>query len=86
MWMVERDWEEDGRQTMGVIHVDSIIRGAHLIPVYGEEFVPRHINFSNSLDYYAAYYVNNHLVHLWAQNSLLNFLKSCIHKCYYWCG
>ena len=63
MWMVERDWEEDGTQTMGVIHVDSIVRGAHLIPVFGEEFVPRHINFSNSLDYYAAYYVNKFADH-----------------------
>ena len=63
MWMVERDWEEDGTQTMGVIHVDSIVRGAHFIPVYGEEFVPRHINFSNSLDYYAAYYVNKFADH-----------------------
>jgi hypothetical protein len=27
---------------MGVIHVDSIVHGAHLIPVYGEEFVHPH--------------------------------------------
>jgi len=63
MWMVERDWEEDGTQSMGVIHVDSIVRGAHLIPVYGEDFVPRHITFSNSLDYYSAYYVSKFADH-----------------------
>ena len=61
--MVEHDWEEDGTQSMGVIHVDSIICGAHLIPVYGKEFVPHHIKFSNSLYYYAAYYVNKFADH-----------------------
>ena len=63
MWMVECDWEEDGTQSMGVIHVDSIVHGAHLIPVYGEDFVPHHITFSNSLDYYSAYYVSKFADH-----------------------
>jgi hypothetical protein len=48
---------------MGVIHVDSIVRGAHLIPVYGEDFVPRHITISNSLDYYSAYHVSKFADH-----------------------
>ncbi|KAF8958618.1 hypothetical protein BDZ97DRAFT_1841060 [Flammula alnicola] len=63
MWMVERDWEEDGTQSMGVIHVDSIVRGAHLIPVYGDEFLPPYISYSNSLDHYAAYYVSKYADH-----------------------
>ncbi|KAF8808511.1 hypothetical protein BYT27DRAFT_7222876 [Phlegmacium glaucopus] len=63
MWMVERDWEEDGTQSMGVIHIDTVVRGAHLIPVYGEDFVPRHITCANSLDYYSTYYVSKFADH-----------------------
>ncbi|KAF8803207.1 hypothetical protein BYT27DRAFT_7226079 [Phlegmacium glaucopus] len=63
MWMVECDWEEDGTQSMGVIHIDTVVRGAHLIPVYGEDFVPRHITCTNSLDYYSAYYVSKFADH-----------------------
>jgi len=48
---------------MGVIHVESIVRGAHLIPVYGDDMVPRHISFINSLDSYKAYYVNKFADH-----------------------
>lgn len=63
MWMVERDIEADGTQSMGVIHVDSIVRGAHLIPVYGNDFVPLDINYTNSLDRYKAYYVSKFADH-----------------------
>ncbi|KAF8797442.1 hypothetical protein BYT27DRAFT_7125672, partial [Phlegmacium glaucopus] len=40
--------------SMGVIHIDTVVRGAHLIP----DFVLRHITCTNSLDYYSAYYVS----------------------------
>ncbi|ETW85214.1 hypothetical protein HETIRDRAFT_168529 [Heterobasidion irregulare TC 32-1] len=42
MWIVEPDLDIDGNHATSVIHLESIVRAAHLIPVYGEEFLPPH--------------------------------------------
>jgi hypothetical protein len=36
MWIVKPEMDNDGTQVTLIIHVDSIVRGAHLIGVYGE--------------------------------------------------
>ena len=58
LWVVEPDLNDDGSRYCSIIHIDSIVRGAHLIPVYGHDFIPLNINFSNSLDTFRGYYVN----------------------------
>lgn len=71
MWMVERAWEEDSEvddenvraQITSVIHCGSIYRGAHLIPVFGEENCEKDTTFANSLDRYNCYYVNKFIDH-----------------------
>jgi hypothetical protein len=63
MWIVEREWADDGTQVSSVIHLDCVVRGAHLVPVYGTEFLPRYINYSNSLDLFLAYYVSKYVDH-----------------------
>ena len=40
------------------IHIDSIIRGAHLIGVYGEQFLPHDFSYVDSLRAFQAYYIN----------------------------
>ncbi|KAL0059223.1 hypothetical protein AAF712_014031 [Marasmius tenuissimus] len=47
------------RPHLAVIHIDTILRGIHLVPVYGNGRVPRSLKFYRSLDAYNAYYVNN---------------------------
>jgi hypothetical protein len=62
MWIVEPDFDRDHYRVMSVVHVDSIIRAAHLLPVFrGDMPVPREINFSHTLDIYTAYYVNKYI-------------------------
>ncbi|KAJ6483663.1 hypothetical protein DFH09DRAFT_949795 [Mycena vulgaris] len=34
------------------------LRAAHLIPVYGDDPVPRHFKHTSSLDSFAAFYIN----------------------------
>lgn len=63
MWIVEPDLDEYGQQIRSVIHLDCIVRGALLIPVYGKDFLPRHINFSNSLGSFHTYYINKFADH-----------------------
>jgi hypothetical protein len=58
MWIVKPKMEDDGTQATSIIHVNSIIRGAHLIGVYGEVFLPRDFSHFDSLIAFQAYYVN----------------------------
>ncbi|KAI5984735.1 hypothetical protein EDD15DRAFT_2375005 [Pisolithus albus] len=58
MWMVRPSFMADGSKNLSVIHVDSIVRGAHLLPIFGREQVPRSVDFHNSLDIYRGFYVN----------------------------
>lgn len=62
MWMV-RPEVNVGERVASVIHVDCILRGAHLLPICGEEFVPRHLHYSSTLDAFSAYYVNKYIDH-----------------------
>ena len=63
MWVVKEDEDPDGNPNMAVIHLDSIIRAAHLIGVYGEGFLPRHFTPEESLDIFDDYYVNKYIDH-----------------------
>ncbi|KAI0072467.1 hypothetical protein K474DRAFT_1686626 [Panus rudis PR-1116 ss-1] len=63
MWVVEPDQDESGARIQGVIHLDSILRGAHLIGVAGAGFIPRELNFSESLDAFKRFYVNKFADH-----------------------
>ena len=63
MWIVDRDYERDGTRSMELIHIDSVIRGAHLIPVFGQGFVPMDLTYHTSLDRYDTFYVNQFADH-----------------------
>ena len=59
MWIVEPDFDVDRYRIMSVVHLDSVVRAAHLLPVFrGDAAVPRETNFSHTLDIFAAFYVN----------------------------
>ncbi|KAF8955511.1 hypothetical protein BDZ97DRAFT_1673775, partial [Flammula alnicola] len=59
MWMVEPDFWR-GRPILEVIHLDTILRGAHLVGAAGPHFLPSDLNFtfSKSLDAFKMFYVN----------------------------
>ena len=50
-------------ENLAVIHVDTIVRGAHLLPIFGHQSVPPSISFYNSLDVYCGFYVNGFADH-----------------------
>lgn len=62
MWIVQPDFV-DGSPYAGVIHLDSIVRAAHLIGVYGEDRIHDDFAFSDSLDAFNAFYVNKFIDH-----------------------
>jgi len=64
MWIIEPDFDALGTPAISLIHVDAIFRGAHLMGVAGQgEFIPRHLEFHNSLDPFRSYYVNKYIDH-----------------------
>ncbi|OBZ69604.1 hypothetical protein A0H81_10320 [Grifola frondosa] len=63
MWIVEPDVDYAGRRIMSVLHLDTMLRSAHLIGVAGKEFLPRSFKHSDSLDAFKAFYVNKFADH-----------------------
>ncbi|TFK60592.1 hypothetical protein BDN72DRAFT_872887 [Pluteus cervinus] len=59
MWIVEPHMRRQKRLTT-IIHLDSIYCGAHLIPVYGSDFLPVGFKHTWSLDAFEAFYVNKY--------------------------
>ncbi|KAL6308722.1 hypothetical protein BKA93DRAFT_725077 [Sparassis latifolia] len=59
MWIIRLQMDDDG---ISVIRVDSIIRAAHLIPVFDGR-VPRGLIEHHSLDVYNQFYVNKYVDH-----------------------
>jgi len=64
MCMVEPDFKR-GQRVLEVIHLDSILHGAHLIGVSGSQFLPSGplFKFSRSLDAFKTFYINKLVDH-----------------------
>ncbi|KAG1796926.1 uncharacterized protein HD556DRAFT_1441101 [Suillus plorans] len=63
MWVVEPEVLEDGTCLASVVHLNAILRAAHLIPVYGNDFVPTYLSYTQTLDAFRTYYVNKYIDH-----------------------
>ena len=57
------EYDEEGNRCRGVIHVKTIVRNVHLIPVFGRDSVPTEVCPENALDLYSAFYVNKYADH-----------------------
>jgi hypothetical protein len=49
--------------THTIIHADTIYHATHLIPIYGNQFLPLDITLHVSYDAFRAYYVNKYADH-----------------------
>lgn len=63
MWIVAPEVDRNGRRVRAVISLDTILRGAHLIGVYGDNFLPVEFTFGDTLNAFNAYYVNKYIDH-----------------------
>ncbi|KAI6017315.1 hypothetical protein BKA83DRAFT_4465202 [Pisolithus microcarpus] len=63
MWMVQPAHSANNSPFFDVIHLDTIYRAAHLIPIYGTRFISPDIKSSNSYDAFRAFYVNKYADH-----------------------
>jgi hypothetical protein len=64
MWMVEREYR-DNAPHFAVVHVDTFLRAAHLLPVFGQTRAPRSLDDTSykTLDAYPFFYVNRFADH-----------------------
>ena len=58
LWVVKPKYKTNGCRSLAIIHLDCIVRGAHITGVYGSSFLPEGLHFSHSLDIFRAYFVN----------------------------
>ena len=63
MWMVKPSFLDVHTRYLSVVHIDTIVRAAHLIPIFGQEPVPLEVNSHNSLDVYRGFYINHFIDH-----------------------
>jgi hypothetical protein len=63
MWIVRPTVHDDGTPNFAVIHIDTIYRAAHLIPVYGPDFIADNIEYFHSYDAFCSFYINKFADH-----------------------
>ena len=62
MWVVEPDIVDSKPQT-AVIHLDTILCLAHLLPIYHDKLAPRDIEYTDFLDAFSKFYVSKFADH-----------------------
>ncbi|KAF8805624.1 hypothetical protein BYT27DRAFT_7224752 [Phlegmacium glaucopus] len=63
MWVVEPDTLDTGENHTAIIHLDTIVRASHLIPVFGLQHISRTLSFTDTLDTFTSFYVNKYVDH-----------------------
>ena len=60
MWVVMPDYFGHAR-SLSVIHIDSIFRAAHLLPIFDATPLPQTLNYTKTLDSFCGFYVNKYI-------------------------
>lgn len=67
MWVVGKEEEEDAEGNillpLQVISLATIVRGVHLLPVYGNGYLPEDFDHTDSLEAFTSFYVNPYVDH-----------------------
>ena len=61
MWITEPEVNDEGHRPCEIVHLEYIYHSAHLIGVYGKEFIPKDLWASDSLDAYCAFWVGKYI-------------------------
>ncbi|KAI0061556.1 hypothetical protein BV25DRAFT_1949130 [Artomyces pyxidatus] len=61
MWEVKVEKDANGKRTIGLVHLDCIVRACHLMPVFQNTTIPHSFHFSDSLSAFKAFYVNRYI-------------------------
>lgn len=61
MWVVKPQYTANNWPASSIIHLDSVLRGIHLLPIHKKRMVARGQTYSRSLDNYKRFYVNKYI-------------------------
>jgi hypothetical protein len=61
LWSVVPDRDARGRSVTSLVHIDTILRGAHLIGVAGHHLLPKTLTYDCSLNAFHRFYVNKYI-------------------------
>jgi hypothetical protein len=69
LWTVKKEFDHEGNPELSIVHIDTICRAAHLIPVYpSSQFIRRSLTMHDTLDVFEEFFVNKfvdyHAFHL----------------------
>ena len=62
MWKVKPEFRGNERD-ISILHLDTFLCGAHLLPVFGTRSLPVYFHFLYSLDAFWTYFVNKYIDH-----------------------
>jgi hypothetical protein len=63
MWTVQLECDRRGTPTVQVVQLETIARGAHLLPIYGQERVPDDFSYHDALDSFNSFFLNHFIDH-----------------------
>ena len=63
MWVVKPDMLDNGEKLISIVHLDTIVRACHLIPIFGPQHISRALSFTDTLDTFTHFYVNKYVDH-----------------------
>jgi hypothetical protein len=65
MWVVKPDVSDDGENIISesIVHLDTVVRACHLIPVFGPQRISRALSFTDTLNTFTYFYVNKYVDH-----------------------
>ncbi|KAH9026440.1 hypothetical protein EDB85DRAFT_2074917 [Lactarius pseudohatsudake] len=65
MWVVAKldRSNDDGAPPTTILHLNNIVQGVHLLPVFGHEHVSQTLSFTDTLNRFTRFYVNKYTDH-----------------------
>jgi hypothetical protein len=60
MWKIIPELDEENRRVLDLVPVESIVCACHLMPQFGDEFLPSSFEFSRSLSVFRGFYLNHY--------------------------
>lgn len=62
MYVVEPEYLPKGQPAIAVVHLDTLFRAAHLLPVYSKhQALSKHQRYEETLDLFSEFYVNRYI-------------------------
>lgn len=64
LWRVKPEvFQANGARVTSIIHLDTILRGVQLLPVFDHRYIPIDLEFWETLDVFSRFYVNKYTDH-----------------------